>query len=273
MPRKFNIAFDGGGRISALDDTNDIGFHAVRVSEARATDEAPAGVYFQLTLGGITGHKDFARYSGVLVAPSEALDVAGAIVRVFVKKGDRTDRTKARLKYVLDAMGFDAFVATVEAELGRSLRRFEAEALEMSTAEDRNAHIGFHPQKQEDRYYLGVVFPVGRIQCEQLRQLAEVAQRYGTGEMRLTVWQNLIIPHLRAAIYAEPTQRRLPQATRGISRCAARGAKRPASGLRGWRRRRGWLRLAQSRILAAEPRLRKILATTRSPHHRSNHVG
>ncbi|MCG8648739.1 MAG: NirA family protein, partial [Pirellulales bacterium] len=48
LPRKFNIAFDGGGRISALDDTNDIGFHAVELSAENATGEVPAGVYFQL---------------------------------------------------------------------------------------------------------------------------------------------------------------------------------------------------------------------------------
>ncbi len=61
LPRKFNIAFDGGGTISALEDTNDIGFSAVRVGEGKAV---PAGVYFRLALGGITGHKDFARDDG-----------------------------------------------------------------------------------------------------------------------------------------------------------------------------------------------------------------
>lgn len=199
LPRKFNIAFDGGGRISALDDTNDIGFHAVRVTEDRATEQIPAGVYFQLTLGGITGHKDFARYSGVLVTAAEALDVAGAIVRVFVRSGDRTDRKRARLKYVLDDWGFDKFIAAVEKELGQSLRRCDAELLEVPSAEDRTAHIGFHPQKQQDLYYLGVVLPVGRIEARQLRQLADIAGRYGRGEMRLTVWQNVIIPHIAAA--------------------------------------------------------------------------
>src|SRR5204863_9620503 len=58
LPRKFNIAFDGGGSVSALEDTNDIGFAAVRVPEG---EDIPAGVYFRLALGGITGHKDFAR--------------------------------------------------------------------------------------------------------------------------------------------------------------------------------------------------------------------
>src|SRR5215213_4663883 len=66
LPRKFNIAFDGGGAVSALEDTNDVGFTAVRVGEGKAV---PPGVYFRLTLGGITGHKDFARDTGVLLTP------------------------------------------------------------------------------------------------------------------------------------------------------------------------------------------------------------
>lgn len=88
LPRKFNIVFDGGGRISALDDTNDIGFAAVRHD---------GEVYCRLRLGGITGQKDFARNTGVLLKPDECVAVGAAIVRVFIDNGDRTDRRKARL--------------------------------------------------------------------------------------------------------------------------------------------------------------------------------
>ncbi|MEM6469856.1 MAG: NirA family protein [Planctomycetota bacterium] len=196
LPRKFNIAFDGGGTISALDDTNDIGFHAVSVSDADATAEFPAGVYFQLTLGGITGHKDFARPTGVLLRPSQCVEVAGAIVRVFVKSGDRTDRKKARLKYVLDDWGFDRFVEAVEEQLGYSLPRLDESKLTKSTAEDRLAHIGFHPQKQPGKQYVGVVLPVGRVTSDQARSLADIAEKFGNGEIRLTVWQNLIISNI-----------------------------------------------------------------------------
>lgn len=196
LPRKFNIAFDGGGQISALDDTNDIGFHAVEIGSASATEQVPEGVYFQLTLGGITGHKDFARDTGVLLKPSECVSVAGAIVRVFVKSGDRTDRKKARLKYVLDDWGFDKFIAAVEEELGSSLTRFDSAKVTTGDAENRFAHIGFHPQKQEGRSYVGVVLPVGRITSEQARAISEIAQTHGNGELRCTVWQNVLIPHI-----------------------------------------------------------------------------
>ena len=197
LPRKFNIAFDGGGRISALDDTNDIGFHAVKVDDQNTTEDLSAGVYFKLTLGGITGHKDFARETGVLLKPSECVKVAGAIVRVFIKNGDRTDRKKARLKYLLDDWGFDKFVTSVEEELGVTLRRVSDERITTQSSEDRQAHVGFHRQAQAGKQYVGVVLPVGRITSNQARSLANIAEAYGNGELRCTVWQNILIPHIR----------------------------------------------------------------------------
>lgn len=199
LPRKFNIAFDGGGRIASLEDTNDIGFKAVTVEPDQASDDLPAGVYFQLTLGGITGHKDFARATGVLLRPEECVEVAGAIVRVFVKSGDRTDRKKARLKYVLDDWGFDKFIEAVEAELDTKLRRVDSSQVTIPSNEDRMAHVGFHPQKQAGRQYVGIVLPVGRMTSDQVRSLADIAEQYGNGEIRWTVWQNLIISNIRDA--------------------------------------------------------------------------
>ena len=106
--------------IPVLEDTNDIGFQAVQVKEGFGV---AAGVWFRLMIGGITGHKDFARDTGVIVKPDEATKVADAIVRVFTEHGDRTNRNKARLKYVLDAWGFDKFLAAVEEKLGAKLVR------------------------------------------------------------------------------------------------------------------------------------------------------
>ena len=105
LPRKFNVAFDGAGTIPVLEDTNDIAFAAVEVAEGHGVEP---GVWFRLGLGGITGHRDFARETGVVVKPAEATQVADAIVRVFTDHGNRTDRNKARLKYVLDALGMEA---------------------------------------------------------------------------------------------------------------------------------------------------------------------
>jgi len=190
LPRKFNIAFDGAGLIGALEDTNDIGFQAVVVKDGHGV--AP-GVYFRLALGGITGHKDFARDTGVIVPPDEAVDVADKVLRVFIEHGDRTNRAKARLKYVLDAWGFDKFLAAVEEKLKRKLLRVGAGAIAMRPRQDRVAHIGVHRQKQPGLNWIGVSLPVGRFTPEQARGLAEIARQFGDGGLRLTVWQNVLI--------------------------------------------------------------------------------
>ncbi|MBV9124024.1 MAG: NirA family protein, partial [Planctomycetes bacterium] len=188
LPRKFNIAFDGGGTIGALEDTNDIGFSAVRVGEGKAV---PPGIYFRMQLGGITGHKDFARDPGVLLRPDQCVTVAAAVVRVFIENGDRTDRAKARLKYVLDRWGLSRYVEETEKHLPFKLTRFPLEECEARPPVVKHGHLGFHPQRQPGLFYVGVVLPVGRMTVAQMRGLADIADRHGTGTLRLTVWQNL----------------------------------------------------------------------------------
>ncbi len=190
IPRKFNVGFDGGGIIPVLEDTNDIGFQAVEVKDGFG---AEPGIWFRLMLGGITGHKDFARDTGVIVKPADATKVADAVVRVFIDNGNRTDRAKARLKYVLDAWGFEKFLAAMEDKLGSKLARVPAEAIAPRPPFDRMAHIGTYPQKQSGLCWIGVVFPVGKITPDQMRGLARIAAEFGDGDIRLTVWQNLLI--------------------------------------------------------------------------------
>jgi len=190
IPRKFNVGFDGGGVIAVLEDTNDIGFSAVAVKDGFGVEP---GIWFRLAIGGVTGHKDFARPTGVIVKPSEATLVADAVVRVFIDHGDRTNRTKARLKYVLDAWGMEKFLAAMEETLGRRLTRAPAEALSPRPPIDRLAHIGMHAQKQAGLNWIGVALPVGRMTVAQMRGIAAVARQYGDGDIRLTVWQNFLI--------------------------------------------------------------------------------
>lgn len=196
LPRKFNIAFDGSGKISSLAETNDISWHAVEVVAQAASEQLPKGVYFLLGLGGITGHGDFARPTNVLVAPTDCIAVSEAILRVFIQHGDRSDRKKARLKYVLDAWGFDKFVKEVENNLGRTLHRVAPDQFLRTDRVDRWAHVGVHPQKQPHQFYVGLTVPAARLTSGQLRGLAEIASRYAHGQIRLTVWQNLLIPHV-----------------------------------------------------------------------------
>ncbi|MGB8016569.1 MAG: NirA family protein [Pseudolabrys sp.] len=190
LPRKFNVGFDGAGLIPVLEDTNDIGFQAVQVNEGFPLD---AGVWFRLCLGGLTGHHSFASDTGVIVRPADATMVSDAVVRVFIDHGDRTDRNKARLKYVIEKMGVEKFLALVEEKLGRKLHRAVAGAVAPRPALSRTAHIGIHPQKQEGLNWIGVAVPVGYLSAAQMRGLADIARELGDGDIRLTVWQNLLI--------------------------------------------------------------------------------
>jgi ferredoxin-nitrite reductase len=190
LPRKFNVAFDSGGRVASLEDTNDIGFTAV---------QAPAGIGFRVAVGGITGHCDFARDLGVLVAPEDCVPVAIALIRVFIEHGDRTDRTKARMKYVLDRIGLERYLAEAEQHLGRTLARVPLAECAPRPPVDRLAHVGFHEQSQPGKVYAGVVLPVGKLTVAQMLGLAGVAEHRGDGDIRLTVWQNLLVSGIEAS--------------------------------------------------------------------------
>jgi ferredoxin-nitrite reductase len=190
LPRKFNISISGGGQVEVLQETNDISLTAV---------ETPVGLRFRLTLGGITGHRDFARGTGVVVRPEQVVRVCDAILRVFIAEGDRTNRNRARLKYVLDRIGVEAFLGLVEQRLGAPLERLEEAALRPPAAPLKHGHVGVHPQKQPGLYYVGVVTPVGRLTVEQLQGLAALSRVEGSGTLRLTVWQNLLLSDVAEA--------------------------------------------------------------------------
>ncbi len=194
LPRKFNVAFDGGGRIAVLEDTNDIAFSAVELKDGFGVD---SGVWFRLGIGGITGHKDFAKQTGVIVKPAETTEIADAIVRVFIDLGDRTSRLKARLKYVIDRIGMEQFLLLVEEKLGRMLTRIPPAALAPAPTIDHMAHIGVHQQKQSGLNWIGVVLPVGKLTSEHMRGLAKIGNDLGDGDIRLTVWQNPLISGVR----------------------------------------------------------------------------
>ncbi|MEY4489541.1 MAG: ferredoxin--nitrite reductase [Verrucomicrobiota bacterium] len=202
LPRKFNIAFDNGGSLSVAADTNDIGFFATRVTEqslaaapAAAAGVAP-GIYFRVQLGGISGHKDFARDAGLLLTPDQAVPLAIAMMRVFIDHGDRTNRKKARLKYILDAKGAEWFIAEAAKRVSFPLVRLPLAACEPRRHAEKHGWLGARRQAQPHVYSLGVGCPVGRLTPKQMHRLADLAHTYGKSELRLTAWQNVLIPHL-----------------------------------------------------------------------------
>jgi len=201
LPRKFNIAYDGGGLIGTVEDTNDIGAKAVKVGD---------DIFFRIALGGATGHKTFARDLGVLVPPAELNKVILAIVRVYIANGNRGDRKKARLKHLLETWSLEKYLDETEKILGHKLTRvpLDPATVRYPAQEISHSHLGVYPQKQPGLNYIGAAMPVGQITPRQMIRVAEIADLYGSGEIRLTVWQNFIIPNVPDA-YVETVKKAL----------------------------------------------------------------
>lgn len=239
LPRKFNISYDSGGRVSVCADTNDIGFYATRIGKNDQGVEP--GVYFRMQLCGITGHKQFAADSGVLLTPEETIPVAAALIRVFIENGDRTNRKKARLKYLVDQWGIPKTLEETEKKLTFKLRHVPLEACERPEPKAKHGHLGIHPQS-DGKHYIGVLTPVGRMTVSQMQALADIADEFGRSEIRLTVWQNLIIPGIDesriqeaiTAIQAAGLDHRNHTITGGLIACTgSRGCKFAAADTKG----------------------------------------
>jgi len=129
-------------------------------------------------------------------------------LRVFVEHGDRTNRGKARLKYLLDGQGVDWFCQKTREMLesfgtGSGLTTLDKRFDSPRTPIDRREHIGVHPQSQDGLNYVGIALELGRMSGEQMRALGRIAAQYGANDIRVTFWQNPLIlgvpdAHLRA---------------------------------------------------------------------------
>ena len=205
LPRKFNVAFEGGGSVDTVAESNDLGFIAVTVGDAAVLGDSlkdgtqvsiGSGTYFRVELAGISGHKQLATDSGILIRPSEVLAVAVAMIRVFVENGDRTDRKKARLKYLIDKWGAEKFLAETQKKLSFPLVKFPLEKCARRHPPLKHGHLGVYRQKQKGKSYIGVAIPVGVMTTKQMRRVAEISANYGSSQVRLTPWQNLLIPDI-----------------------------------------------------------------------------
>ena len=231
LPRKFNIAFDGGGLISSLEDTNDIGASAVKI--IKESGDIKPGIYFRIAVGGATGHKAFANDLGVLVPPAQILKVLAAMLRVYITHGDRTNRKRARFKHLLEKWTLPQYLDSTEKLLGYKLIRSHVAQVSQSASQNENSdqqlanpsssnsaiaeqlplrtavphpHVGAFPQKQSGLSWLGISVPVGEITPKQLLRLCDLADNYASGELRLTPWQNLLIPNIPDA-YVETVKK------------------------------------------------------------------
>lgn len=197
LPRKFNVSITGCRQDCGHAQTQDLGL-------TPATREGVVG--FNVLVGGALGGTTprLATPLDVFVEPPEVQPLFLALLRVYRDHGPREKRTQARLKWLLEEWGEPRLRDAVEAELGRPLRRAGRD----ERAAVAGDHLGVHPQRQPGLSYVGLHVPVGHISAATLRELARVAEVYGTGEVRLTIDQNVLIPHVPdaalPALLAEP---------------------------------------------------------------------
>lgn len=188
LPRKFNIAIEGGRDNSVHAEINDIAF-------VPAYQEGVLG--FNVLVGGFFSSKrcEAAIPLKVWIPPTEefVVGISRAILEVYRDRGLRANRQKSRLMWLIDEIGLDEFRKLVEEAFGRTL---ETAAPEDVIDWDKRDHIGIHPQKQAGKSFAGLNVPVGRLSADDLFDFARLAEVYGGSEIRLTVEQNVIIPHI-----------------------------------------------------------------------------
>ena len=191
LPRKYKITLTGCRAWCSYPEINDIGMTAVR-------HPASGEIGFSVRVGGgLSTNPHLAVRLGAFVRWNQVLPVVHGISEIF-RDSDvlRQDREKARLKFLFLQHGWTA--ERFQEELGRRLGFSLDPAVAEEPPEDvYRDHVGIHAQKQDGYVYAGVAVLRGRLTADQMRIVADLADRYGTGELRTTTMQNLLILNVR----------------------------------------------------------------------------
>jgi sulfite reductase (ferredoxin) len=191
LPRKYKISITGCRVWCSYPEINDVGMTALR-------HPATGEIGFSVRVGGgLSTEPHFGPRLDAFVHWDQVLPVVRAISELF-RDSDvlRQNREKARLKFLFLAQGWDAarFRAAVEERLGFPLDPAVPEDPPDDVYRD---HVGIHPQKQDGYRYVGLAILRGRLTPREMRVVADLADRHGTGEIRTTNMQNLLIPNVR----------------------------------------------------------------------------
>ena len=191
LPRKFKVSIGGCRAWCAYPEINDIGLTAV-------SHPATGEIGFAVRVGGgLSTDPHLGVRLDAFVPWGQALDVVRAIAEIF-RDSDvlRQNREKARLKFLFLQHGWTAgrFRAAIEERLGLPLEPGVPDDPPDDVYRD---HVGIHAQKQPGLFYAGVAVLRGRLTADQMRTAADLAERYGTGALRTTHMQNLLIPNVR----------------------------------------------------------------------------
>ncbi|KAK6136868.1 hypothetical protein DH2020_029380 [Rehmannia glutinosa] len=189
LPRKWNVCVIGSHDLYEHPHINDLAYMP-------ATKNGRFG--FNLLVGGFFSPKRCAEAIPLdaWVPGDDILPVCKAILEAFRDLGSRGNRQKTRMMWLIDELGIEGFREEVVKRMPQQdLERASSEDL-VDTQWERRDYFGVHPQKQEGYSFVGIHIPVGRVQADDMDELARVADTYGSGELRLTVEQNIIIPNI-----------------------------------------------------------------------------
>jgi sulfite reductase (ferredoxin) len=181
LPRKYKTAISGCPVQCTSHEINDISFVGVRDGER---------VGFDLWVGGgLSTNPMFAQRLGVFVEPDEVADVWAAVTKLFRDYGYRKSRNRARLKFLVADWGPEKFREVLQKEfLGRALP--DGPAPEPPRGE--RDHVGVRRQK-DGRSYVGFALKSGRTSGSQLIEIADLADRFGSGGVAMTIEQKVVI--------------------------------------------------------------------------------
>ena len=188
LPRKFKISVTGCGGWCSFPEINDIGLSPVR----RGRD-----VGFSVRVGGgLSADPHLGVRLNAFVHPEQAIEVVTAITTIFrEQQGLRESRDRARMKHLFLKEGWTAerFLDELQSRLPFRLDPAVDEDVPQDQSRD---HVGIHRQQQAGLYYVGAAVLRGRLTGDQLAAAAELAKRYGTGELRTSVMQNLLFVNI-----------------------------------------------------------------------------
>ena len=197
LPRKFNVAVDGRAIPAPHCYTQDISYVAARRGDG--------SIAYHWLLAGTQGQNPrLAWKPPYWVTETEAPEVFRHSLAVFNERGSREKRDRARLRYLIESMGLEAFTDEVQSRLGRRLDPCDAA---IPAAEEAEDFIGWFPQRQLAFWALGVSIPLGRLTAERWDGLADLADAVGDGTLRMGYDQGIVVPNIPAHAKPEALRR------------------------------------------------------------------
>lgn len=189
LPRKFKSAVSGSPLLDVAHEINDIAFVGVNHPEHGPGFDVWVG-------GGLSTNPKLGVRLGTWVSLDEVPDVYTGVISIFRDYGYRRLRTRARLKFLVADWGPEKFRQVLEDEyLKRKLT--DGPAPEQPAGQWRD-HVGVHKQK-DGRYYVGFAPRVGRVDGTTLTKIAEIAEAHGSGRVRTTAEQKMIVLDIEEA--------------------------------------------------------------------------